>query len=272
MWLLPGITTMSMELYRSADHVCMLFSDLVRSEDGDAVQANQCLIVHRGRGMLLDPGGNLTYSDLLMTMGRYCLPKDLDYLFASHADPDIVASLPRWMLNSQARVLIPSMWARFVPHFATGRVAPERIIGISDRGGRVNLAGCELLILPAHYLHSEGNLQVYDPVSKLLFSGDLGTSVLPTGQSVTPVTDFRAHIGHMQRFHTRYMVCNRALRFWADMVSDLDVAGIVPQHGAPMLGRAMVSEFIAWVRELRCGTDLIDETTYRVPPREALIA
>ncbi len=262
---------MSLELYRSSEHLCMLFSDLVTVEDGEAVQANQCLIVHRGRGMLLDPGGNLTYSDLLMAMGRHCLPKDLDYLFASHADPDIVASLPRWMLNSQAKVLIPSMWARFVPHFSTGKVAPERIIGIGDRGGRVHLNGAELIILPAHYLHAEGNLQVYDPTSKLLFSGDLGTSVLPAGRRVEPVTDFERHIPYMQKFHTRYMVCNRALRLWADMVSGLDIAGIVPQHGAPMLTRALVRDFIAWVRDLRCGTDLLDEQTYRVPGPESLV-
>jgi len=263
---------MSVELYRSPEHLCMLFSDLVRSDDGEAVQANQCLIVHRGRGMLLDPGGNLTYSDLLMSMGRHCLPKDLDYLFASHADPDIVASLPRWMLNSNARVLIPSMWARFVPHFATGRIAPERIIGVGDRGGRLRLNGAEIILLPAHYLHAEGNLQVYDPTSKLLFSGDLGTSVLPTGLPVQPVRDFEAHVPLMLRFHTRYMVCNRALRLWADMVEQLEIEGIVPQHGAPLLGRGLVRAFVAWVRELRCGTDLIDADTYRVPPRESVVA
>jgi len=39
---------------------------------------------------------------------------------------------------------------------------------------------------------------------------------------------------------------------------------IVPQHGAPLAGPA-VQEFIAWVRDLNCGIDLISGANYRVP-------
>ena len=35
----------------------------------------------------------------------------------------------------------------------------------------------KLMALPAHFLHSSGNHQIYDPESRILYSGDLGASV-----------------------------------------------------------------------------------------------
>jgi flavorubredoxin len=45
-----------------------MFDDLVDDSVGDAVQANQFLIVDNGHGALIDPGGNMTYNGLLMEM------------------------------------------------------------------------------------------------------------------------------------------------------------------------------------------------------------
>ena len=48
-----------------------------------------------------------------------------------------------------------------------------------------------------------------------------------------PVTDLQAHIPRMEGFHRRYMVSNKILRLWVNMARQLDIAMIVPQHGAP---------------------------------------
>ena len=68
----------------------------------------------------------------------------------------------------------------------------------------------------------------------------------------------------MEGFHRRYMVSNKVLRLWADMVSTLKIEMIVPQHGAPLMGPA-VGEFIAWARGLQCGIDLMGPAHYTVP-------
>ncbi|HPT56826.1 MAG TPA: MBL fold metallo-hydrolase, partial [Casimicrobium sp.] len=65
------------ELYNDGKHVCISFSDLVNEGPSDAVQANQFLIVDNGDAALVDPGGNMTYSALYMTMSRYFPPKKL---------------------------------------------------------------------------------------------------------------------------------------------------------------------------------------------------
>ena len=86
---------MPLELYRDKHHACYMFTNLIE-EDGQAVQANQFLIVDGGTGAIIDPGGNLAFNELFLGMTRHFSPQKLSYLIASHADPDIIASLDRW--------------------------------------------------------------------------------------------------------------------------------------------------------------------------------
>jgi flavorubredoxin len=107
---------MAIELFNQNGHVCLMFSHL-SDEGGEAVQANQFLIVHNDHGCVIDPGGNMAFNELLLTIGRYFPPQKLDKILASHADPDIIASLDRWMTSTQAQLYISKLWERFVPHF-----------------------------------------------------------------------------------------------------------------------------------------------------------
>ena len=258
---------MAVELYNRNGHFCVLFTDLVGAES-DALQANQCLIVDDKCGMLLDPGGQMTYNELYVTMVRYMPPKSLQYVFASHADPDVIASLQRWLNGSDIKLLISRIWARFVPHFCAGGSLGGRLVEIPDRGGRVRLGRTDLWILPAHFLHSEGNFQIYDPVSRILFSGDLGASLLPPHRASRPIMNFDAHMPSMLAFHRRYMVSRKACSLWAKMAAGLDIEMIVPQHGAPIRGKAAVGDFIDWIAKLECGIDLMNQDDYRVPQAE----
>ena len=196
------------------------FTNLIE-EDGQAVQANQFLIVDGGTGAIIDPGGNLAYNELYMGMSKHFSPQNLSYLIASHADPDIIASLDRWMSSTQAKLVISTVWERFVPHFTKAGKTENRVIGVPDRGGRLPLGHNELWLLPAHFMHSEGNFHFYDPVSRILFTGDLGVSMMSGAQAARPVTDLASHIPLMEAFHRRYMVSNKILRLWAEMVAPL---------------------------------------------------
>jgi flavorubredoxin len=238
----------------------MMFSDLA---DGHAaVQANQFLITDGDTGAVLDPGGNLAYNDLYLGLSRYLAPPKLSALIASHADPDIVASLDRWMTATSAKVYISAVWERFVPHFCKPGKTDGRIVGIPDSGMRLRIGRSELIALPAHFLHAEGNFQFWDPASRILFSGDLGVSIGVDPQRFVMSLD--DHVPAMEAFHRRYMVSGKVLRWWAAMVRPLPIRLIVPQHGAPLAGAA-VGEFIDWVAQLDCGIDLMSQRDYAVP-------
>ena len=254
---------MSIELYRDSNHACLMFTDLVE-EDGNAVQANQFLIVDHEHGAIIDPGGNLAFNELLLTTSRFFTPQHLSYLIASHADPDIIASLDRWLTSTPAQLVISRVWERFVPHFTKVGKTQGRVIGVPDAGGILPLGKSELHVLPAHFMHSEGNFHFYDPISKILFTGDLGVSLMSGQQAQKPVTDLKAHIPLMEGFHRRYMVSNKILRLWVAMARKLDISMIVPQHGAPLAGPA-IPAFLDWIENLQCGVDLFDDRMYQLP-------
>ncbi|HIC97530.1 MAG TPA: FprA family A-type flavoprotein [Aquificaceae bacterium] len=188
------------EIFKDKDHKVFLFEELTPAS---AVQANQYLIIHGDEAILLDPGGHKVQSKLYADISVLIPPSQIKYLFLSHQDPDIVASINYWMMVTQASALISKLWIRFLPHFGLDSKLEGRVMPVDDGGTKLKLGeDCELLILPAHFLHSPGNFQVYDPRSKILFSGDLGASL---GQDYTYVEDFKAHIKYMEGFHRKFL-------------------------------------------------------------------
>ena len=214
---------------------------------GEMVPTNQVLIHDGNEGILLDPGGHKVHYDLMDTISALIPINQLKYLFFSHQDPDIVAAINAWLMLTDADAYISELWLRFVPHFGVDKLMISRLKGIPDGGMRFPLGDSELIFIPAHFLHSCGNIQVYDPKSKILFSGDLGASI---GPDYVEVTDFDAHIPYMEGFHRRYMPSGHANRNWAEMVRNLDIEMIVPQHGSIFPTPELSRRFIDWVAEL----------------------
>jgi flavorubredoxin len=249
----------TLTLFDDGTHRNVLLEDM---EQGFAVQANNHLVIHRGAGMLLDPGGHKIYNRVLAASFGQLKGGELKYLVLSHQDPDIVAALNGWLMTTDAEAYVSQLWTRFVAHFGLDRLLEKRLHPVPDEGMWLDLDGAPILLVAAHFLHSPGNLQVYDPTSKILYTGDLGASI---GAEYREVTDFDAHVKYMEGFHRRYIASNTALRMWAAMVRQLDVETIAPQHGALMRGKEKVDRFVAWCEGLACGVDLMQG--YTIPSR-----
>ncbi len=239
-------------LFAQGKHRNLLLPDF---GEGAAVQANQHLIIDDGEGMILDPGGHKVYSKVLSETMVQLGGARLKHIFLSHQDPDIVAAINGWLMTTDATAYAPSLWLRFIPHFGLDRLVADRLKGLSDGGTLLQMGNCQLKIIPAHFLHSPGNFQIYDPVSKVLYSGDLGASL---GMPYIEVPDFQSHLKYMEGFHRRYMSGNAAMKAWARQVRQLDIEIMAPQHGAIFRGKALVQQFIDWADDLQCGVDLIE--------------
>lgn len=254
---------MGFVLYESGAHRCIAYNDLVRGDDG--VQANQFLIKHGEDSALIDPGGALLYNPLVLALGRDVRPHQIGLILCSHQDPDIIGAIDKWLLYTKATVVCSKLWGRFVPHLVPHymeNAGRERYLLVDDEGARIPLGDAQIVALPAHFLHSVGNLSFYDPTSRILFSGDVCSGLVPSGREYAFVEDFEAYRPCMEGFHRRYMGSNRVLRLWVDMVRDLAPAMIVPQHGMPFQGEAM-AQMLDWLSRLECGIDLLGPANYR---------
>jgi flavorubredoxin len=265
------------ELFSNGKHRCIVFDDVMKNAGilGGDIQSNQFLITHTNpsgdeEGLLFDPGGSKLITHLHQELMKHIPVSRIRKLVLSHQDPDTGAGANVWLMLSGAntKIYVSNLWVRFVPHFSRNDFKDEVFIPVPDQGMRLDHNGSELYLLPAHFLHSPGNFQLYDPVSRILFSGDVGTSFTPDQAPIGEVADFEAHAKYMTAFHRRYMASNRACKHWARMVKTLDVDMIVPQHGNKYFkGRSMVSKFIDWMENLACGSDVLSPDLYSVPKK-----
>ncbi len=245
-------------LFDSEAHKNAMFNDL---SVGNMIPANQHIIVINGEGIILDPGGHKIHTRLFAELSSVLPIKNLKYIFFSHQDPDIVAAANAWLMLTDAEAFLPGIWIRFVAHFGVDELASKRIYQVPDEGRSVSLGGVDLKIIPAHFLHSSGNFNLYDPVSRILYSGDMGAS---PAAPYAVVEDFDAHIRYMEGFHIRYMPNTKAMKMWVRMARSLDIDIIAPQHGAVFMDKAMSARFIDWADSLTVGADALGDA-YVVP-------
>jgi flavorubredoxin len=156
--------------------------------------------------------------------------------------------------NPQLQCYLSWLWSSFIPHFGGNATT---FMAIPDEGMDISLGRLRLRAVPAHYLHSSGNFNLYDPTAKVFFSGDIGAALLPPGQDDLFVKDFDRHIRHAEGFHRRWMGSNEAKMDWCTRVQEMEIDMLCPQHGAIYQG-ADVMRFINWFSELKVGSGLRD--------------
>ncbi|MCX8031494.1 MAG: FprA family A-type flavoprotein [Thermodesulfovibrionales bacterium] len=244
-------------LFEEGSHKFIWLGWEEREEEG-LVQVNQYLIENKGIGLILDPGGVHVFPRVVANVSRYVDLERIQHLFFSHQDPDVSSGVALWLSVTNAKVYISKWWMRFLPHY--GIFDMNRIVPLEDKGGRINLPGGNYLeIIPAHFLHSVANFHVYDPISKILFTGDLGAAIFPKGQRYTFVEDFDGHLKLMEAFHRRYLASNSVIKKYLERISKLDIKMIAPQHGSIIYKKEHIGRFLNWLGGLRCGADIVDE-------------
>lgn len=241
-------------LYEDDDHKFIWLGTENKYRKG-VVQTMQYLIIDRGRGILLDPGGVHLFSRVVASVSRYISIDKIDTIFFSHQDPDVSSGIALWLGITHAKVYISTLWTRFLPHF--GIVDTKRVVPIDDAGGSLTLgSGTVLEFIPSHFMHSVGQHSVYDTRAKILFSADIGAAIFGEGEEVLFVENFEKHIPLIEGFHTRYMASNKTARKWSERIKKINPKMIAPQHGAVYKGES-VGKFLDWLSNLNCGTDLL---------------
>jgi flavorubredoxin len=219
------------------------------------IDTNEYLVMQGDKAILTDPGGMEIFPEVFSAINTEMDARNIVALFSSHQDPDVISSLALWLdFNPQLQCYLSWLWSSFIPHFGGNATT---FMAIPDEGMDISLGRLRLRAVPAHYLHSSGNFNLYDPTAKVFFSGDIGAALLPPGQDDLFVKDFDRHIRHAEGFHRRWMGSNEAKMDWCTRVQEMEIDMLCPQHGAIYQG-ADVMRFINWFSELKVGSGLRD--------------
>ncbi|ABC27362.1 uncharacterized flavoprotein [Hahella chejuensis KCTC 2396] len=216
------------------------------------IDTNQYMVRTDRRLLILEPGGIELFSAMLACALDWAPIHEITDLFASHQDPDIISSLGLWdQALPKARLHAPWIWEGFIRHFGMSHI---EYVALPDEGGVLDLDGVNLQFIPAHYMHSSGNFNVYDPELKVLMSGDIGASLEP-GQPPLFVENFKEHTRYMELFHKRWMPSNTAKNDWISRVRRLNIKYMAPQHGR-IFKDDDVGRFLDWLEQLEVGSAL----------------
>jgi flavorubredoxin len=237
-------------LFRRDDHRWLAFGqDPDRPEA--VIDTNQYVVCSGAGAMLLDPGGMEVFPAMLAALTHEVAVEDVKGIFVSHQDPDVASSLPLWrrVCSADTKVYLSWLWTGFVSHFDRDAT----FTSIPDEGMEVSLGDLRLRFVPAHFLHSPGNFNVYDPRARILFSGDIGAALVPAQAGGDMfVADFAGHVQYMEGFHRRWMGSPKARDAWIETVSHLDIDVLAPQHGRIFRGDD-VKRFLDWLAGLEIG-------------------
>jgi flavorubredoxin len=243
-------------LFDNGSHKFIMFSFDDETHEDSYLSVNQYLIVHNNTGVLIDPGSEAIFDELSEAVTKYVALENIKYIFLSHQDPDVSGSITQWSITTPAKFIISSLWVRFMSHY--GFLNMSRIMALPDHGAKVHFGENFIQFVPAHFLHSPGNFSLYDSLSKILFSGDIGAAIVPAIDEYKHVKNFQDHKKHLEGFHKRYMGSNQLCRAWVAHLEKLDISMIAPQHGLLFEGEN-VKLFLEWFKELQCGSDFLNE-------------
>jgi eukaryotic-like serine/threonine-protein kinase len=226
---------------------------------GQLLECNAYLLVLR-RGtkqvaILVDPGPPEDLEVVARKVEAVMGSRDrIDFVFLNHHDPDVAANaaaVQQWSRSTQ--VICSEDTFRHARFYG---LDPKRFMAVeSFAGGICTLpTGHTIVFLPAPFCHNRGAVMLFDPISRVLFSGDLfggaRAPVLVASELSWP---------GVEMFHQIYMPSQRALGLAAGRVQRLSPSPqlIAPHHGALIVGND-VARFVERVGRLEVGLDLPD--------------
>jgi diguanylate cyclase (GGDEF)-like protein len=218
---------------------------------GDRFQCHVYLIEQGDHSVLIDPGSALNVDRVIQKIDDVVGLAAVRWVVCSHADPDILGALPAMYargLHPEARIVTHWRDAALITHTGT----PIPFWHVEEHDWRLVLDDRELDFVFTPYAHFAGAFCTYDRRSRTLFSSDLFGGFSSDDALHATTESFEG----IRAFHEHYMPSSEILGHCLDVIEELDVERIAPQHGV-VLDRELAKEVLEQLREIDCGLYLL---------------
>jgi flavorubredoxin len=239
--------------------------------EGSVFHANPYLRCFRGTtpeteranafNLLIDPGSSSDFSSVHTKVTSLIGGLDkLSALFVNHQDPDVGSSstIISARYAPRASIICSEDTWRLIVHSNLPR---DRFVPTEKFTKGIKLpTGHRLIPVPSPYCHFRGAVMLYDPETRVLFTGDLFGG-LTDGSDTRLVADESDWSG-IRAFHQIYMPTNAALARTVAAIRALEpkVEVLAPQHGRVITGE-LVPLFLDRMSRLQVGLDIMDEAS-----------
>ena len=209
--------------------------------------------------LLIDPGSTHDFATIRAKTERVLGTIDkVSGIFINHQDPDVGSSVGLMMgrFTPKAHVFCSEDTWRLVQYYNIPR---DRFVPMERYPNGMHFPSGERIIpVPSPFCHFVGAVMLYDPQTKVLFSGDL-FGALTAKDAIGVYADETDWTG-MRAFHQIYMPSNQALRHAVRSIRQRcpDLKVIAPQHGRIITG-VWVEEFLRRIESLPVGLDILED-------------
>jgi glyoxylase-like metal-dependent hydrolase (beta-lactamase superfamily II) len=213
--------------------------------------------------LLIDPGSSSDFSTVSTKVTSLIGGLDrLSAVFINHQDPDVgsSASIISARYAPKAGILCSEDTWRLIVHQNLPR---GRFIATEKFSHGLNVpTGHQLLPVPSPFCHFRGAVMLYDPETRVLFTGDLFGGV--TDVNAQGLWADESDWSGIRAFHQIYMPVNLALQRVVATIRKLTPAVeiIAPQHGRLIRG-PLLQTFLDRMEKLPVGLDIMDEAQDR---------
>ena len=225
---------------------------IFRRAPGSSAEASQY-------NLIIDPGSSSDFAVVSAKLGGLIGgPGRLSGMFINHQDPDVgsSAAVISARYAPKASIFCSEATFRLIVHFNLPR---DRFIDTDKHARGIPIpTGHVVVPVPTPFCHFRGAVMLYDPATRVLFSGDLfgGLTVADAVGIWADETDWSG----MRAFHQTYMPTQRVLASAVRAIRQLDppVEIIAPQHGRLLRG-PILAKMLDRLEKLPVGLDILDD-------------
>ncbi len=178
-------------------------------------------------------------------------------MFINHQDPDVGSSAA--MISNRyapdASIFCSDPTWRLIVHLNLPR---DRFVDLDRHRHGFRFGQDDLLPVPSPFCHFRGAVMLYDPSTRVLFTGDFLGGVTEPGAH--GVWADKSDWSGIRAFHQTYMPTQRVLANTVRAIRELDmpIDIVAPQHGRLLRG-GLIHDFLDRLERLPVGLDLMDD-------------
>jgi flavorubredoxin len=214
------------------------------------LHCNPYLVLAGDQAVLIDAGSRPHFAVVMMKILQTGIaPEQIVALIYHHIDPDLCGSLSNMIdicTNPELKIISAQQNNIFLSYYIE-REKRALLKSAEEYGNQFTFGGRTLTFYKTPYAHTAGSFVTYDIRTKTLFTSDLFGSISKQWDLFAQLADDcyvckdhdRCILGNaycplpdIWDFHREVMPSGSALRHAADVMKELDIERIAPQHGS----------------------------------------
>ncbi|MFA6413011.1 MAG: MBL fold metallo-hydrolase [Syntrophales bacterium] len=238
-------------------------------EERSNLHCNPYLIVAGDRAVLIDGGSRPDFAVVMMKILQTGItPEQITALIYHHVDPDLCGSMSNMVdicANPELIILSEPDNNIFLSYYLE-KDKRSLLRSIDDYGGEFNFGGRNLQFFKTPYAHNTGSFVTYDGQTKTVFSSDLFGSLsthwdlfIELEDDCYVCEDYSRCIRQKKycplpdilAFHKNVVPSEKSLRYAMDVIGNLEVEILAPQHGSIFKKKKDINFIIKKLRTLK---------------------